>query len=115
MAWNEYLHAWNTFAICPFANAVVLATETPIPATAIALPSTESMVVGTDETLTLTLTPANATSDIEFSSSDKTVLTVSKVSNTSVSVHPVAAGTAKVNAVSENGKKSSCTVTVTNS
>ena len=113
MAWNEYLHAWNTFAICPFANAVVLATETPIPATAIALPSTESMVVGTDETLTLTLTPANATSDIEFSSSDKTVLTVSKVSNTSVSVHPVAAGTAKVNAVSENGKKSSCTVTVT--
>lgn len=73
------------------------------------------MVVGTDETLTLTLTPANATSDIEFSSSDKTVLTVSKVSNTSVSVHPVASGTAKVNAVSENGKKSSCTVTVTNS
>ena len=115
MAWNEYLHAWNTFAICPFANAVVLATETPIPATAIALPSTESMVVGTDETLTLTLTPANATSDIEFSSSDKTVLTVAKVSNTSVSVHPVSAGTAKVNTVSENGKKSSCTVTVTNS
>lgn len=113
MAWNEYLHAWNTFAICPFANAVVLATETPIPATAIALPSTESMVVGTDETLTLTLTPANATSDITFSSSDKSVLTVSKVSNTSVSVHPVAAGEAKVNAVSENGKKSSCTVTVT--
>lgn len=115
MAWNEYLHAWNTFAICPFANAVVLATETPVPATAIALPSTESMVVGTDETLTLTLTPSNATSDITFSSSDKSVLTVSKVSNTSVSVHPVAAGTAKVNAVSENGKKSSCTVTVTNS
>lgn len=27
MAWNEYLHVWQTFAICPFANAVALVTE----------------------------------------------------------------------------------------
>lgn len=27
MTWNEYLHVWETFAICPFANAVILATE----------------------------------------------------------------------------------------
>ena len=29
MAWNEYLHVWGTYAICPFANAVILATEQP--------------------------------------------------------------------------------------
>ena len=29
MAWNYYLHVWQTFAICPFANAVILATEAP--------------------------------------------------------------------------------------
>lgn len=29
MAWNEYLHVWGTYAICPFANAVILATELP--------------------------------------------------------------------------------------
>lgn len=112
MAWNEYLHAWNTFAICPFANAVVFTTEAPVPATAISLPETANATVGTPGTLTLTLTPANATSDIEFSSSDVSVLTVSKVSNTSVAITPVSAGTANVNAVSENGKKASCTVTV---
>lgn len=112
MSWNEYLHAWGTFAICPFANAVVLATEQPIPATAISLPSTTSATVGTNASVTLTLTPANATSDITFSSSDEEVFTVTKVSNTSVTVVPVAAGTGTLTALSENGKKSTSAVTV---
>ena len=112
MSWNEYLHAWGTFALCPFANAVVLATEQPIPATAISLPSTTSATVGTNESVTLTLTPANATSDITFSSSDEEVFTVTKVSNTSVTVVPVAAGTGTLTALSENGKKSTSAVTV---
>ena len=113
MSWNEYLHAWGTFAICPFANAVVLATEQPIPATAISLPDTVSAVVGTDSTVTLTITPANATSDITFSSSDEEVFTVTKVSNTSVKVVPVAAGTGTLTAISENGKTDTSAVTVT--
>lgn len=112
MSWNEYLHAWGTFAISPFANAVVLATEQPIPATAIALPDTVSAVVGTDSSVTLTLTPANATSDITFTSSDEEVFTVTKVSNTSVKVVPVAAGTGTLTAVSENGKTDTSAVTV---
>ena len=29
MSWNEYLHAWGTWAISPFANAVCLATSLP--------------------------------------------------------------------------------------
>lgn len=29
MSWNEYLHAWGTWAISPFANAVCLATALP--------------------------------------------------------------------------------------
>lgn len=112
MSWNEYLHAWGTFAICPFANAVVLATEQPVPATAISLPSTTSATVGTNASVTLTLTPANATSDITFSSSDEEVFTVTKVSNTSVTVVPVAAGTGTLTALSENGKKATSAVTV---
>lgn len=112
MSWNEYLHAWGTFAICPFANAVVLATEQPIPATAISLPSTTSATVGTNASVTLTLTPANATSDITFSSSDEEVFTVTKVSNTSVTVVPVAAGTGTLTAKSENGKTATSAVTV---
>ena len=112
MSWNEYLHAWGTYAICPFANAVVLATEQPIPATALSMDSTVSATVGTDETVTLTITPANSTSDITFSSSDEEVFTVTKVSNTSVKVVPVAAGTGTLTALSENGKKATSAVTV---
>lgn len=112
MSWNEYLHAWGTFAICPFANAVVLATEQPVPVTALSMDATVSATVGTDETVTLTITPANATNDITFSSSDEAVFTVTKVSNTSVKVVPVAAGTGTLTALSENGKKATSAVTV---
>ncbi len=112
MSWNEYLHAWGTFAICPFANAVVLATEQPKPATAISLPDTVSATVGTDATVTLTITPADATTDVEFSSSDEEVFTVTKVSNTSVKVSPVAAGTGTLTATAENGLKDTSAVTV---
>lgn len=112
MSWNEYLHAWGTFAICPFANAVVLATEQPKPATAISLPDTVSATVGTDATVTLTITPADATTDVEFSSSDEEVFTVTKVSNTSVKVVPVAAGTGTLSAIAENGLSDTSAVTV---
>lgn len=112
MSWNEYLHAWGTFAICPFANAVVLATEKPIPAENISLPDTTSANVGTDMTVTLTITPENATSDVTFSSSDETVFIVSKVSNTEVTVTPLAEGTGTLTAVTENGKEATSEVTV---
>lgn len=112
MSWNEYLHAWGTFAICPFANAVVLATEQPKPATAISLPDTVSATVGTDATVTLTITPADATTDVEFSSSDEEVFTVTKVSNSSVKVVPVSAGTGTLTAIAENGLSDTSAVTV---
>lgn len=112
MSWNEYLHAWGTFAICPFANAVVLATEQPKPATAISLPDTVSATVGTDATVTLTITPADATTDITFLSSDEEVFTVTKVSNTSVKVVPVSAGTGTLSAIAENGLSDTSAVTV---
>lgn len=112
MAWNEYLHAWGTFAVCPFANAVCLTTEQVKPVTAISI-SDQSAVVGTDKTVSVTLTPADATSDITFSSSDTSVFTVTKVSNSSVKIHPVAAGTGVLTALAENGVDTDADVTVT--
>lgn len=104
---------WGTFAVCPFANAVCLTTEQVKPVTSIAFASdTVSATVGTDETVTLTLTPADATSDITFSSSDTSIFTVTKVSNTSVKVVPVKAGSGTLGAVSENGKTATAEVTV---
>lgn len=112
MAWNEYLHAWGTFAVCPFANAVCLTTEQVVPVEEITI-SDVSATVGTDETVSVTLDPANATSDIQFSSSDTSVFTVTKISNSSVKVHPVAAGTGVLTALAENGVDGEADVTVT--
>ena len=113
MAWNEYLHAWGTYAICPFANAVVLATEKPVPVTAIAM-SDQSVVKGANKDVTITLTPENATSDIEFTSSDETIFSVSKVNNTKCNIVGVGAGNGTLTATAENGVTKTATVTVTN-
>lgn len=114
MAWNEYLHAWGTFAICPFANAVVLATAQPKPATAIAL-SKESTSIEEEATedITVTLTPADSTSDVEFVSSDDEVFTATKVSNAKVTLTGVSAGEGTLTATTDTGKSATLSVTVT--
>lgn len=108
MAWNEYLHAWGTFAICPFANAVVLATAQPKPATAISV-SDVSVVEDATATVTVTLTPADATSDLTYLSDDKTVFTVSALGV----VTGVGAGTGTLTVKTDNGLSDTATVTVT--
>ena len=118
MAWNEYLHAWGTYAICPFANAVVLATEEPTPATAVAFSSSSVELNLNDspsyKTLEITVTPANSTDYIDFTSSKPEVFTVTKVDNTHVTLTPMSAGTGTVTATASSGQKGTATVTVTN-
>lgn len=108
MAWNEYLHAWGTFAICPFANAVVLATQNPKPATAISVADV-SVVEEATASVTVTLTPADATTELEYVSSDETIFTVS---STGV-VTGVSGGTGTLTVNTDNGLSANATVTVT--
>ena len=108
MAWNEYLHAWGTFAICPFANAVVLATAQPKPATAISV-SDVSVVEDATATVTVTLTPADATTDLTYLSDNETVFTVSPLGV----VTGVGAGTGTLTVKTDNGLSDTATVTVT--
>ena len=108
MTWNEYLHVWQTYAICPFANAVVFATAQPKPATAI---SVANVNVAKDATanVTVTLTPTDATTELEYISDNETVFTVS---NTGV-VTGVSAGTGTLTVNTDNGLSDTATVTVT--
>lgn len=108
MAWNEYLHVWQTYAICPFANAVVLATAQPKPATAISV-SDVNVVKDATANVTVTLTPTDATSDLTFISGDESVFTVS---STGV-VTGVSAGTGTLTVKTDNGLSDTATVTVT--
>ena len=108
MTWNEYLHVWQTYAICPFANAIVFATAQPKPATAISVADV-SVVEDATANVTVTLTPANATSELTFISGDETVFTVS---STGV-VTGVSAGTGTLTVETDNGLSDTATVTVT--
>ena len=109
MSWNEYLHVWQTYAICPFANAVVLATAQPKPATAISV-SDVNVVKDATANVTVTLTPSDATSELGFISGDETVFTVS----TTGVVTGVSAGTGTLTVKTDNGLTDTATVTVTN-
>ena len=112
MSWNFYLHAWDTFAISPFANAVILATAASVPATAVALSSdSASVTAGSTTTLTYSLTPDGATSDVDVVSEDSSVFTVS-VTGTTITITGVAAGEADLTITTDNGKTDSATVTV---
>lgn len=108
MSWNEYLHVWQTYAICPFANAVVFATAQPKPATAFSVGDV-SVVKDATANVTVTLTPSDATSELTFISGNETVFTVS---NTGV-VTGVSAGTGTLTVKTDNGLSDTATVTVT--
>lgn len=112
MSWNYYLHAWDTFAISPFANAVILATEDVIPATAISLADIGSIVVNGTKTAAITVTPDDSTSVVTAESSDETVATVEVTENGAV-VTAVAVGTAEITVKTDNGLSAKKEVTVT--
>ena len=113
MSWNFYLHAWDTFAISPFANAVIFATGASKPATAIALSgSTATVAEDATTTLTYSLTPVDSTSDVDVVSSDTSVFTVS-VTGTTITITGVSAGSGTLTATTDTGKSDTATITVT--
>lgn len=114
MSWNEYLHAWGTYAICPFANAVMLVTAKSKPVTAIS-GSDQTVVADASKTVTFTFTPNDATSQTEFTSSDESVFTVEPDADyaNKCSITGVTAGTADLTITADNGIYKTVEVTVT--
>ena len=115
MSWNEYLHAWSTYAICPFANAVVLATAQPKPATAVTMSSSDitDATIGDTDTGTVTLTPADSTSNIKYVSENPNVATIEQgVTEKAYTITAVGVGETTLKAIADNGKYDSITISV---
>jgi len=122
MTWNEYLHVWGTYALCPFANAVVFATAQPKPATDVEFQiggtkkTSLSLVVGatSGNVLSVVKTPNDATSEvIRVTSSDEDVATVAYAAATGVTITAKAAGESTIQLVLDNGVHCECALTVT--
>ena len=116
LSWKYMLHAWQTYAICPFANAVCLATEQAKPATAISM-STDNIIgaeVGDETTGTITLTPADSTSDYDYKSSNEAVATIEATSTPKTyKITATGLGNATLTAYTDTGKEANITISVT--
>ena len=116
MAWNEYLHAWSVFAICPFANAVAICTEEPKEVTNITIASAAialKMTSPEGKTIDVTVTPTGATTTIDYSVADPTVVELIVNTNTNITLKPLKVGTTTITAKATNGVTNSQTINVT--
>ena len=93
------------------ADQTITITKPPVPATGITVtPETATVVRGSTTTLTATLTPENATSEVTWISSNEEIATVDQ----SGVVTGVKAGTATITAKVSDEVSDTCEVTVTN-
>lgn len=114
MAWQFYYHVWQTFAMSPFADGVILATSASKPATAISLSkSTSTIAIDGTDTFTVSLTPVDSTSQVSVRSSNEDVFTAS-ISSGTITVTGTGVGTATLTAITDNGKTATATVNVNN-
>lgn len=116
MAWNQYLHAWSVFAICPFANAVALCTEEPIQVTNITIDSSPialEMTSPEGESLDITVMPTGATTTIDYTVADPTVVELTVNTNTNITLKPLKVGSTTITAKATNGVTTTQTVNVT--
>ena len=114
MSWKDYLHRWSTYGASPFANAVLLVTGEPTPATNIefATPTVE-VQQGSQQNVTLTVTPTSATSEINYTVENENIATVEKTDDKNCKVTGVVQGQTKLIATSDNGLTAEATINVT--
>lgn len=114
MSWKDYLHRWSTYGASPFANAVLLVTKEPTPATNIefATPTVE-VEVSSQQSVALTVTPSTATSEIDYVIDNESIATVTKTDDKNCTVTGVMQGQTKLTAISDNGLTAEATINVT--
>jgi len=108
--WNEFLHAWKTFSVSPFANAAVAVAGEPT-VTAVALSAPTTAVAGSVAHVLATVTTTNfAPQTVEWSVSPSTC-TVDAAGN--VTIPAGFTGTITVTATSTYDSTKSATATIT--
>ena len=116
MAWNQYLHAWSVFAICPFANAVAICTEEPVDVTNITISSSPialEMTSPEGKSIDVTVTPTSATTTIDYTVADPTVAELTVNTNTNITLKPLKVGSTTITAKATNGTTATQTINVT--
>ena len=113
--WNYFYHTWKTFAVSPFANAIVFVPATPSVTSVTVTPSTATASAGDVVRLSVAVVTANyAPQSVVWSSSDETVATVDANGVVTISADAQASDTATITATStfDSTKTDTCVITV---
>ena len=113
--WNYFYHTWKTFAVSPFANAVVFVPATPSVTSVTVTPSTATAGAGDVVRLSVAVVTANyAPQSVTWESSDETVATVDADGVVTISADAQASDTATITATStfDSTKTDTCIITV---
>ena len=111
--WNYWLHRWATFAVSPFANAILFVPTTPEVSSVEVSPATATVSAGGTLQLSVEVTTAGfAPKSVVYTSSDEDVATVDN--RGVVTVLSDATGTATITATSsfDSTVSDTCVVTV---
>lgn len=112
LVYNYYVHAWSTYALSPFANALAFVTSNDtVQATGVYVQSTElNLKVGDNIGIVASVLPANATDKgITFESSDPAVAEV----NTKGFITALKAGVANITVKSNVEEATTETIAIT--
>ena len=113
--WNYWYHTWKTFAVSPFANAIVFVPAKPSVTSVTVTPSTATAGAGDIVRLSVAVVTANfAPQSVDWTSSDETVATVDKNGVVKISADATAGDTATITATStfDGTKTDDCVVTI---
>ena len=110
--WNYFLHAWKTFSVSPFSQAVAFVSGAPAITSVTVTPDALTLKKGTKAQLSAEVVATNFASKAVNWTSNNPAVTVDSAGN--ISVGQDASGSVKITATSvvDTGKKDTCTLTI---
>lgn len=110
--WNYFLHAWKTFSVSPFSQAVAFVGGAPAITSVTVTPDALTIKKGAKAQLSAEVVATNFASKAVNWTSNNPAVTVDSAGNVSVGQEASGSVTITATSVVDSGKKDTCTLTI---
>lgn len=110
--WNYFLHAWKTFSVSPFSQAVAFVSGDPAITSVTVTPDALTIKKGAKAQLSAEVVTTNFASKAVNWTSSNTAVTVDSAGNVSVGQEASGSVTITATSVVDSSKKDTCTLTI---
>lgn len=110
--WNYFLHAWKTFSVSPFSQAVAFVSGAPAITSVTVTPDALTLKKGAKAQLSAEVVATNFASKAVNWTSNNTAVTVDSAGNVSVGQKASGSVTITATSVVDSSKKDTCTLTI---